>query len=114
MREEFFKRFPIENITFQNPRMQNKVAEEIKDTSEDKDLQAYVLTGVPQVAIIERAIKFYEDNAEKEYKILYSATAKWLRQLMSTPVHKKKEEAIEVILNEAEKETEDERAYNIE
>jgi len=107
MREELFKRFPIEDITFQNPRMQNKVAEEIKDTSEDKDLQDYLLTGIPQVAIIERAIKFYEDNAEGEYKILYSATAKWLRQLMSTPVHKKKEDVIEVILNEDEKETED-------
>lgn len=114
MQKEFFKRFPVEDITFQNPRMQSKVAEEIKYTSEDKDLQAYVLTGVPQVAIIERAIKFYEDNAEGEYKILYSATAKWLRQLMSTPVHQKKGEVMEVTLNETENETQGEEDPDIE
>ena len=107
MREEFFKRFPIEDITFQNPRIQSEVAEEIKDKSEGRDLQDYLLTGVPQVAIIERAIKFYEDNAEGEYKILYSATAKWLRQFMSSPSHQKKEEVIGVTLNEIKNETED-------
>ena len=46
------------------------------------------LTGVPKVVTIERAISFYESQAEGEYELLFKQTAKWLREYMSksTPV----------------------------
>lgn len=77
--------FRVEDITFKGARLQSKVAEELGyDKSDTKDSLG-LNSGVPQTPIIERAIKYYEDNAKGQFAVLYSATAEWLRTLMSIP-----------------------------
>ena len=42
-------------------------------------------SAVPQNITIETAMKYYLDNAQGEYAVLYKATAKWLSELNSIP-----------------------------
>ena len=88
------EKFTVEDITFKNPRMQDSVLSEIGELKNNGS-EFNNVSKVPQVAIIERAIKYYEENAEGEFKVLYSATANWLRKLLVRPKNK-------VPVNEAE------------
>ena len=77
--------FPVVDITHkpkrtQRANIQSAIREEPVSTADTKE------TNVPQSVTIERAISFYESNAQGDYAILYSQTAKWLRDFMSKSV----------------------------
>lgn len=89
--------FKTEDITFKNARKQSKVAEELGYFDEENNDSPYFKNSVPQLPIIERAIKYYEENAEGQYKVLYSATATWLKSLLSVPKSKQHTESNEEV-----------------
>lgn len=72
--------FPVIDVTHKPKRMQGT---NLKTMSEPESRQETFESNVPQSATLERAIQFYESNAQGEYKVLYSQTAKWLREYMT-------------------------------
>lgn len=96
--------FPVEDITFKGGRKQSDILNEI-DTGVEENPQVISISGVPQVITIERAIRYYEENAEGEFAKLYSATAMWLRDLMTAP--KKSDGGVTVEVEEKTDSTED-------
>lgn len=101
------KGFTVEDVTFKNARKQSKVAEELGYNNLDNSDDLYS-SEIPQVPIIERAIKYYRENAEGQYAVLYTATAEWLEALLSIPKSKQQnaesETVEEVNLNDIEEE----------
>ena len=77
--------FPVVDITHKPRRMQSANLKAVQK-EEPVITIAGEETDVPSVVTLERAIHFYESHAEGEYKILYSQTAKWLREHMSKTV----------------------------
>ena len=80
--------FKVVDITFNPKRRQSDIQQEIEKEKEPVTEGLGVefsRSKVPQIPTIERAIKYYSENAEGEYKKLYSATTIWLRKLMTTP-----------------------------
>lgn len=73
--------FPIVDVTHRPKRMQGDNLKTMIDR--DPEVQEPVESSVPQTATLERAIQFYESNAQGEYKVLYTQTAKWLREYMT-------------------------------
>ena len=79
-------RFPVVDITHKPLRTQagnlersmSLSAEERSEVSSNSHVDA-----VPNTITIERAIEFYESHSEGAYKVLYSLTAKWLREFMT-------------------------------
>lgn len=91
--------FPTEDITFNPKRKQSDILKEIEkerptDGSENTEFSS---SSVPQIPTIERAIKYYEENAKGEFKKLYSATATWLRKIMTSPKNKVEELSVDDI-----------------
>ena len=77
--------FPVIDITHKPKRYQ---AENVKATEmiDRSDPNTPTTSSVPNHVTVERAIQFYESNAEGEYKNLYLQTAKWLREYMSRTI----------------------------
>ena len=76
--------FPVHDITHKPKRSQSGNLKSVK--SETTAIEESHFSEVPSVVTPERAIAFYESHAEGEYKLLYSQTAKWLRDYMSRSV----------------------------
>lgn len=77
-------RFPVIDITHKPKRTQaenlRNSGRAISDEAEDVSVKNTV---VPQSPTVERAIKYFEDNAIGDYKVLYLNTAKWLRKYLT-------------------------------
>ena len=75
-------RFPVVDITHKPKRTQ---ADSLKQAmkQDDPHISDTGATTVPQVVTLERAIAYYETHAEGEHNILYTMTAKWLREYLS-------------------------------
>lgn len=84
------ERFPVQDITFKNARKQSQVADELMKEMKRTQPENNLISEVPQSPIIERAIKYYEEHAEGEFKVLYKSTALWLRELMSVSLKERK------------------------
>ena len=77
--------FPVHDITHKPKRMQNaNIRAALKE--ETPVSIAGAESDIPSVITLERAIHFYESNAEGEYANLYTQTAKWLREFMSRSI----------------------------
>jgi len=74
--------FPVIDITHKPKRRQG---DNIKAVQQEDSLSQEVSATkeVLGTITIERAIAFYESQAKGEYTVLYSQTAKWLREFMS-------------------------------
>lgn len=103
------KNFTVEDITFRKARKQSRVAEELRYEEKQTQPENGALSDVPQAPVIERAIRYYEEHAKGEYKILYSSTADWLREYLVCYSLKEKETAKKVMESE---ETVEEVDYN--
>lgn len=68
------------DVTIKPTRYQSEVAEENK-----KEVSPLSAPAVPQMVTIERAIKFYEENAKGDLAQLYKFTALKLREILKTP-----------------------------
>lgn len=76
--------FPVIDVTHKPKRMQGTNLRTMNTNPVTTTQMAE--TDVPQSATLERAIVYYETHAEGEFKVLYSQTAKWLREYMSKTV----------------------------
>lgn len=78
--------FPVHDITHKPKRSQgaNLRAAQMSETTTRMGEDA--TEEVPVVVTPERAIAFYESHAIGEYALLYSQTAKWLREYLSRSV----------------------------
>lgn len=80
-------KFPVVDISHKPRRLQhdNIVAAGTKYIDEhSEEFEGDPMSCVPLHNVtIERAIQYYEANAQGEYATLYSTTAKWLRKLLS-------------------------------
>lgn len=97
-------RFPVVDVTHKPLRTQ---AGNIECALAQVDRVCDVQTGpsrshVPSVITVERAIEFYEEEADRgnEYSSLYNATAKWLRDYLSIRKPKKDTVTEEVTTDE--------------
>ena len=84
--------FTTEDITHKPRRYQSDNLRQARGTTEEqaksnaeKPAESYTL---------ERAIRFYQDNAVGEYRALYTATASWLEELRKTNRTKLHEETL--------------------
>lgn len=77
--------FPVQDVTHKPKRMQSANLKAVLK-EENPESQGVSSSEVPSVVTLERAINFYESHASGEYKVLYSQTAKWLREFMSRSV----------------------------
>lgn len=77
--------FPVHDITHKPKRMQNDNLKAVQNETTTVSL-AGEESNVPKIVTLERAIHFYESNATGEYAVLYSQTAKWLREFMSRSI----------------------------
>lgn len=76
--------FSTIDITHKPKRLQGENIRTLsEDTSEEGVINREV---VPNILTLERAIIYYESNAEGELKVLYTQTAKWLRTLLDRSV----------------------------
>lgn len=75
--------FPVIDVTHRPKRMQGTNLKTLNDHPQETVAKD---SNVPQTVTLERAIVFYETHAEGEHKVLYSQTAKWLREFMSRTV----------------------------
>lgn len=73
--------FPVVDVTHRPKRMQGDNLRTMAEHS--PEAQEVAESNVPQSATLERAIQFYESNAQGEYKALYTQTAKWLREYLT-------------------------------
>lgn len=74
--------FPVIDVTHKPKRMQGsnlRNAIGVEPTQEQEVIESVV----PQSATLERAIQYYEANATGEFRVLYTQTAKWLREYMT-------------------------------
>lgn len=78
-------RFPVVDITHKPKRMQgdNIRSAQRETVSVSVSYEGDNHVEVPQTMTLERAIRFYEENARGEFQSLYVQTAKWLRMLLS-------------------------------
>ena len=79
--------FPVHDITHKPKRSQGanlRVAQQSETTTIHMGEDA--TEEVPVVVTPERAIAFYESHAVGKYALLYSQTAKWLREYLSRSV----------------------------
>ena len=78
-------RFPVVDITHKPLRTQAGNLERSMSLTKEEGNEETVspTTSVPNTITIERAIEFYESHSEGAYKVLYSLTAKWLREFMT-------------------------------
>ena len=81
------KGFPVIDITHKPKRMQSENLKGVVSmcTVYDADTGTHE-SSVPATPTLEKAIAYYESHAEGEYKVLYSQTAKWLREYMSKSI----------------------------
>lgn len=77
--------FPVVDITHRPKRMQGDNLKAVSSVTTAMEVEAPT-SSVPTTPTLERAIEFYETNAEGEYRTLYLQTAKWLREYMSKTV----------------------------
>lgn len=77
--------FPVVDITHRPKRLQGDNIKKMIGDSPNESMDNLTPI-VPQVVTLERAISFYESHAEGEYQMLYTQTAKWLREFMSRTV----------------------------
>ena len=73
--------FPVIDVTHKPKRMQGTNLKTMNTNPVTTTQMAE--TDVPQSATLERAIVYYESHAEVNFKVLYSQTAKWLREYMT-------------------------------
>lgn len=93
-------RFPVVNVTHKPLRTQ---AGNLAQVDRVCDVQVVPSSShVPSVITVERAIEFYEKEADRgnEYSSLYNATAKWLRDYLSIRKPKKDTVTEEVTADE--------------
>lgn len=78
-------RFPVVDITHKPLRTQAGNLERSMSLTKEEGNEETIssTTSVPNIITIERAIEFYESHSEGAYKVLYSLTAKWLREFMT-------------------------------
>ena len=78
-------RFPVVDITHKPLRTQAGNLERSMSMTKEEVSEETIstTTSVPNTITIERAIEFYESHSEGAYKVLYSLTAKWLREFMT-------------------------------
>ena len=81
------KGFPVIDITHKPKRMQsdNLRGAVSMSTVYGADTETNT-SSVPATPTLEKAIAYYESHAEGEYRVLYSQTAKWLREYLSKSV----------------------------
>ena len=79
--------FPVIDITHKPKRMQadNLKAVATMTTAMEQD-DAPMTNAIPATPTLERAIAYYETHAVGEFRLLYSQTAKWLREYMTKTV----------------------------
>lgn len=80
--------FPVVDITHKPKRMQadNLKAVSSSVTTVREQTDAPITSAIPATPTLERAIEFYETNAVGEFRLLYSQTAKWLREYMTKSI----------------------------
>lgn len=78
--------FPVIDITHKPKRMQSDNLRAVNSVTTDMENEHHVTSSVPATPTLEKAIEYYESNAEGEYRTLYLQTAKWLREFMSKTI----------------------------
>ena len=73
----------VEDVTVKPTRLQSEVVNLNKTYEPTQEVKA---TNIPQLLTLERAIKWYEENAVGEISSLYLFTALQLRKLLSKNV----------------------------
>lgn len=86
-------RFPVQDITHTPKRTQQGNLRKAQGIQEGNQ-EVVTSTNVPQNPTLERAISFFEENAQGEYRSLYSNTALWLRTLISRKRVEEKEDRV--------------------
>ena len=79
--------FPVIDITHKPKRMQGenlKAVATVTTVMEQDD--ASMTSAIPSTPTLERAIEYYETHAVGEFRLLYSQTAKWLREYMTKSI----------------------------
>lgn len=77
--------FPVIDVTHKPKRMQGTNLRTMYANQESESQEVYE-SKVPQSITLERAIQFYESNAYGENRVLYTQTAKWLREYMTKTI----------------------------
>lgn len=72
----------VEDVTVRPTRLQSEVNKEVKTLPEN-------VSTIPQMLTLERAIKWYEENAVGEFESLFKYTANQLRNQLSANVEVK-------------------------
>lgn len=91
--------FPVIDVTHKPKRMQGTNLRTMS-TNQEPEAREVHESQVPQSVTLERAIQFYESNAYGENRVLYTQTAKWLREYMTKTIPVA--EAPAEVANEAE------------
>jgi hypothetical protein len=81
----------VTDVTHRPKRMQG---DSLKKESPVQDREVDALSDTPNAITLESAIRYYEEHAEGEFKVLYTRTAQWLDSLRKVRI-KKIEETIE-------------------
>ena len=101
--------FPVKDITHKPKRMQGDAIRLRESEATDSTPTSNAPTGVsdvPSVITLERAISYYKRmSANETYGKLYSATAKWLEELLVTRTLKTEAAVKAVIEGENKDET---------
>ena len=81
--------FPNEDISHRPKRLQSdnlRVARGDDSLAVRDGSEMIKQTNVPQVVTLERAIKYYRDNAVGDYELLFNKTAEWLEVMLSKSI----------------------------
>ena len=85
--------FPVIDITHKPKRMQGENLKAVATVTTAMEYDdAPVTSDIPATPTLERAIQYYEAHAEGNFRVLYSQTAKWLRDYMTKNIPVQQEE----------------------
>lgn len=76
----------VEDVTVKPTRLQSQVAQDITTVQFDSTTVPTTVSSVPQILTLERAIKWFEENAQGEVESLFNFTALQLREQLSKNV----------------------------
>ena len=89
-------KFPVIDITHKPKRMQGDNLKAVSSmTTAFEQEETHVTSSIPATPTLERAIEYYETHAVGEFRVLYSQTAKWLREYMTKSIPVKQETPVE-------------------
>ena len=76
----------VEDVTVKPTRLQSQVAQDITTVQFDSTTGPTTVSSVPQILTLERAIKWFEENAQGEVESLFNFTALKLREQLNKNV----------------------------